>query len=146
MPAFSNWWGLLLLPALAWFAGGRVAKRIAPMSADDDVAVKLPASVIAGFAGALLFGIALSASFMTGHDSISLALFQAMLLLALLLPVYRVECLLGFVLGMTFTFGAVLPTFIGSVIAAISAAVHFLVYPLFVLGWKRLKRGRSQAV
>jgi hypothetical protein len=140
MPAFSNWWGLLVLPALAWFAGGCVEKRIALKSAGDDAAVKLPASVIAGFVGGLLFGVLLSTSFMTGHDSISSALFQGMLLLALLLPVYRAECLLGFVLGMTFTFGAVLPTFIGSVIAAISAFVHLLVYPLFVRGWKCLKR------
>jgi hypothetical protein len=140
MPAFSNWWGLLVLPALAWFAGGRVEKRIAFKSAGDGVAAKLPASVIAGFVGGLLFGVLLSASFVTGHDSVSSALFQGMLLLALLLPVYRAECLLGFVVGMTFTFGAVLPTFIGSVIAAISAFVYLLVYPLFVRGWKWLKR------
>jgi hypothetical protein len=140
MPAFSNWLGLLVLPALAWFAGGRVEKRMARKSVSGEVSAKLPASVIAGFVGASLLGILLSASFMTGHDSVSSALFQGMLLLALLLPAYRAECLLGFVLGMTFTFGAVLPVFIGSVIVLISAVAHLLVYPLFVRGWIWLKR------
>ena len=45
------------------------------------------------------------------------------------------SCVLGFVLGMTFTFGAVLPTAVGSVIAALSAAMHLIVYPLIVRFW-----------
>ena len=65
---------------------------------------------------------------------------MGMLLLALMLPVYRAECVLGFVLGMTFTFGAILPTVVASVIAAFSALVHLCVRPVFMGRWNRLRR------
>ena len=139
MPAISNWWGLLVLPVLAWFATGRLQKRIA-LNSDGDAASKLPVNAVAGFAGALLFGILLSLSFTRGEETIAAYLFECILLLALLLQVYRAECVLGFVLGMTFTFGAMLPTFIGSVIAALSAVMHFYVYPFFIRLWRSLKR------
>ena len=63
-----------------------------------------------------------------------------MVLLALLLPVYRAECVLGFVLGMTLTFGAVLPTVFGSIIAAVSVVVHLYVRPVLMRLWTWLKR------
>jgi hypothetical protein len=46
------------------------------------------------------------------------------LLLALLLPAHRPESLLGFVLGMSWTFGAVLPALVGGVIAGLTWAVR----------------------
>lgn len=39
---------------------------------------------------------------------------------------WRAEFVLGFALGLTFTFGAVLPVLIASVIAACSFAAHLL--------------------
>lgn len=42
------------------------------------------------------------------------------------LPVYRIECIFGFVVGMTFTFGAVLPTLVAVVFAAVSVVAHFI--------------------
>jgi uncharacterized membrane protein YccC len=79
----------------------------------------IPASVLIGFVGALVFGVALSVAFQGGHDDTAGYLFRA-------------ECVLGFVLGMTFTFGAVLPTLIGTIIATISAFVFFYVRPLLL--------------
>ena len=64
---------------------------------------------------------------------------MGMLLLALLLPVYRAECVLGFVLGMTFTFGAILPTMVASVIAVFSALVQLCVRPVLMGRWHRLR-------
>ena len=139
MPAMSNWWGLLVLPVLAWLATGRLQKRVARNFDGHDAASTFPVRVVAGFAGALLFGILLSLAFTRGDETIAAYLFQSILLIALLLPVYRAECVLGFVLGMTFTFGAVLPTVIGCVIAALSAVVHLYVYPFFVSLWTWLK-------
>ncbi len=140
MPAMSNWWGLMVLPVLAWLVTGRLQKRIALNTGGEDAASKFPVRVVVGFAGALLFGTLLSVSFTRGDETIAAYLFQCILLLALLLPVYRAECLLGFVLGMTVTFGAVLPTIVGSIIAALSAAMHLYVYPFFVNLWTWLKR------
>ena len=140
MPAISNAWGALLLPLLAWFLSAFVQKRIAPNPDARDSTQKLPTSIVVGFLGALLFGILLSASFTNGHETITEYLFMGVLLLGLLLPVYRAECVLGFVLGMTFTFGAILPTLVAFVIAAFSALVHLCVRPVFMGRWNRLRR------
>jgi len=45
------------------------------------------------------------------------------------LPAYRVECLLGRVLGLRWPFGAVLPTFIGAMIKGLSAFLHLVAWP-----------------
>ena len=140
MPAISNAWGALLLPALAWFLSTFIQKRIALNSGAKNSSQKLPTSIVVGFLGALLFGILLSASFTHGHETVTEYVFMGMLLLTLLLPVYRAEYVLGFVLGMTFTFGAILPTVVASVIAAFSALVHLCVRPVFVGRWNRLRR------
>jgi len=135
LPAISNGWGMLLLPALAWFLIGRMQRRMTVRFGEKDAPANFPADIVAGFAGALLFGVLLATSFTTGHENVSSFMFQGVFVLALLLPVYRAECLLGFVLGMTFTFGAILPTAIGSLVAAFSAAIHLVVWPLLVRLW-----------
>jgi hypothetical protein len=143
MPAISNWWGLLLLPALTWFLMGRIERRIALHSGGKEAASKLPVRVVVGFIGALLFGILLSVAFAGHYESIVSYLFGGMLLLALILPVYRAECVLGFILGMTFTFGAVLPTVAASIIGAGSAVIHLVLRPVVVRLWNAFKRTRS---
>jgi len=143
MPAISNGWGLLLVPALTWFLAGRIQRRIALHSGEEGAAAKLPVAVVTGFVGSLLFGILLAVSFTMHYESIVSYLFQAMLLLAVLLPVYRAECVLGFVLGMTFTFGAVLPTVVASAIGAGSAVLHLLLFPSLARIWHSFHGPRS---
>ena len=143
LPAISNWWSALLIPALTWFLIGRIQRRLALDSSGNQTASKLPMSVIAGFVSALFFGILLSVSFTSGYETFSSYLFESMVLFALVLPVYRAECVLGFVLGMTFTFGAVLPSAIGCAIAAVSAVIHICVRPILVHLWAWFRRPRS---
>jgi hypothetical protein len=112
MPGLSNAWGLLIVPALAAWAAGRLPRR--QSSARDWLPVAL------GFALPLLLGAALSTAFGLQLKALTEAIFFTLLLLALLLPAHRPECLLGFVLGMSWTFGAVLPTLIGGVIGGLS--------------------------
>jgi hypothetical protein len=83
--------------------------------------------VIYGFAAALLFGIVLSAFFTFGNTEIPGYMLIGLLLLALFLPIYRAECLLGFVIGMTFTFGAVLPSGIGALLAVTGAILYLYI-------------------
>jgi hypothetical protein len=64
---------------------------------------------------------------------------MGVLVLALLLPAYRAECWLGLVLGMSFTFGAVIPTTVGGIIAGLSALIHLGLKPAIVRGWAVLK-------
>jgi hypothetical protein len=141
LPAISNGWGLLLLPALAWFLLGRIQARSRVLT--EGRANWLPKSVVAGFTGALLFGIALSTCFTHNLPTLTEYLFQGLLLLALLLPVYRAECVLGFVLGMAFVFGVVLPTAVATLIAAFSALIHRVIRPILLRLWLSLKRKGS---
>lgn len=133
LPAIWNGWGLVLLPALAWWASGRFARRIERRG-------DRRGAVIKGFIGLALaatLGVLLSVFFLQGlEDAAGLVLLSA-LGLALLLPGYRAECVLGFLLAMTFVFGAVLPLIIGSIVAGISMLAHRDVYPSAYRLWRR---------
>ena len=95
------------------------------VSADRTQAAPRVAGV--AFGGALLYGAILAASFASDHPNVSSLMFRAILVIDLLLPIYRAEYVLGFVLGLTITFGAALPTFIATVMATISAVLHLTV-------------------
>jgi hypothetical protein len=132
LPAFSNWWGLLLIPALTWFLTGLIERQFRLAVVPETHRWQS----LSGFVGALALGVALSVAFVTKHENVAAVLFQGIFLLSILVPLYRPEYLLGFVFGMTFTFGAVLPTGIGIAVMAIAAIIHLLIYPLFMQTWK----------
>lgn len=117
MPSISNWWGALTLPLLTWLALGRVGLRLEHGRTSARAA-------IAGGVGALVFGAVLSAAFTLGYDDIPSAQLQIVPLIALLVPLYRAEYLLGFVLALAYTFGGVLPLVIGTVLAAVGFVLH----------------------
>jgi len=127
MPAISNWWGLIILPMLGWLASWLVKLRAAKEP-------KTLQKALAGSLGALLIGITLSISFQTGHEQIASYIFFAALLSGIIFPVYRAEYVFGFVLGMAFVFGAVLPALFASIGVIISAISHFLIRPAFTWG------------
>lgn len=133
LPALWNGWGLVLLPALAWIASRRLFRAAGR-------AWRPHAPALSRLAAALGAGIALSIAFSQGHEGAAGALFLAIALSALLARVYRVEYLLGFVLGMAFTFGAVLPALIGGAIALVSAIAWFGAYPLLARAWSAARR------
>ncbi|WP_199730837.1 hypothetical protein [Luteimonas sp. 100069] len=136
LPAVWNGWGLVLLPALAWWTSGRFVRRIAR----HDDRRRAMVGGVAGFAVAAIAGVLLSAAFLQGREDLaSLVLFSAFGL-ALLLPGYRAECVLGFVLAMTFVFGAVLPLMIASVVAGVSMLAHRVIYPVASRLWRRSRR------
>ena len=149
MPAVSNAWGLLLLPVMSWFLGGIALRRSIATAAAVTInapggqaeAAGLARGVFVGFFAELLFGASLAATFSLGYQDVTSILFFGMLLLALVFRVYRAECVLGFVLGMTFTFGAILPALVASVTAVISAVAHRVLYPLARRVWMALGLG-----
>jgi hypothetical protein len=144
LPAISNAWGAVLLPALNWLLVGRIQSRLALATLSASAGPAFPWWILASFAAALLLGVSLAVAFTNGNEVIASYLFLGMFLLAVLLPVYRAECLLGFVLAMTFTFGAVLPTLIASIIAGMSAIVHLGIIPIAVRVWAKLRGGQAQ--
>jgi hypothetical protein len=117
LPAISNWWGLVSLPALGWFLLGRIERRRQDPSEDSG-------RIVAGFAGALLYGGVLAGCFVAGRPEISDYMAQGVFLIALLYPVYRAECVLGFVIGMNFFLGAILPMIAALVFAAVGALLY----------------------
>lgn len=132
LPEISNWWGAVLLPLLTLLLTYRVEKRLTKQNKVQSPRTNLPKSVILGFFIALLFGITLSSFFSFGNTEIPGYMLMGALVTALFFPIYRAECLLGFVIGMTYTFGAVLPTGIGSILALIGAVIHLGVRPLIL--------------
>lgn len=107
MPAISNWWGALVIPLLTWFLLGRTKPR----------ATTRPKLVLFSFAAGALVGAAQAITFFTGHEAITSNIVLSLFVLALFVPIYRAECVLGFILAMTVPFGAVLPTIFATVMA-----------------------------
>lgn len=138
LPAISNWWGSLLLPLLTWFLLYRIQKRIIHNNDEKSQVSKFSINMFYGFAGALFFGILLSAFFTFGYSDIPGYMLKGLFLLALFFPIYRAECILGFVIGMTFTFGAVLPTGVGSILALIGVVLFLCVRPAILYATSRL--------
>ena len=121
LPSISNWLGLATLPLLGILLGLRVSRQ--PRATGW---AGIPSGVLTGLFGAFLYGLALATSFELGASSITSVAFFGLFLCALLFPIYRAEYLLGFVVGMTVTFGAVLPFLVALVFAVVSLVVRFL--------------------
>lgn len=124
MPTISNWWGALTVPLVAYVTTGRVQRRLqafGTQAAQADTALRVAA---AGMVGAALYGAAMAMGFSTGHEEVSSFLFTALPLVALLLPVFRAEYLLGFIAALSMVFGGVLPLIIASGVASLSLLLH----------------------
>ena len=132
LPALSNLWGLLVLPALAAWAGRRWFRGPDAMTTTT---TRDRRRITLGFVIPLTLGAALSLAFVFHQQTLTEVIFFGTMLLALLLPAHRAESLFGFVLGMSWVFGAVLPTLIGGVIAGLS----WLVRSLARLAWRTVR-------
>lgn len=143
LPEFSNWWGILLLPALTWFAIGQVRKRTAGQSKQAGQADGSTSAPAVGLVTGIAVGVALSLAFRLDYSSVASYILLGTFVLALFLPVFRIECIVGFILGMTFTFGAVLPSIIGSLLAGVSALTYYCVRPALIWVVRRIVRART---
>jgi len=127
LPKISNWWGGLLLPLLTFFLTYRIQKRLIRNNENKSEPLKFNQKYIYRFLSALSFGILLSIFFTLGYSNLSGYMMYGLFLLALFFPIYRAEYFLGFVIGMTFTIGAVLPTGVGAIFALIGAILYLYV-------------------
>lgn len=133
LPEISNLWGLLL-PPLAWFLLGTLERRLA-QTQDARAGRK---ALLSGIA-VLSSSVALMVSFKLDLSTITGLIFQGLLLAAVFLPFYRAEFFLGVVLGMTFAFGAILPTGVATVLATISAVCQLLLWPMLMWCWRQMR-------
>lgn len=141
LPKISNWWGGILLPLLSLFLTYRIQRRITRSNDIKSNPLIFPKKYAYRFLSALSFGILLSVLFTLGYSNLSGYMLYGIFLMALIFPIYRAECFLGFVIGMTFTFGAVLPTLVGAIIALIGfflyqyvrTGIIFIVKRIYIL-------------
>ena len=117
LPAISNWWSGLLIPALSWGLLYRVQRRLMRGTEPTAEAPGLLRNTLYAFTAALCYGALIAVSFTLNVDSIPGYLLLGLLLIAFIYPIYRAECILGFILGMTVTFGAFIPTIVASIFA-----------------------------
>lgn len=125
-PGFSNWLGLAILPLLGMAVFLRV-RRLQQESATPGI----PASLLIGLFGSLFYGAVFATSFHLGASETFLLVLVGLLLpVAIALPVYRAEYIIGFVVGMTAVFGPVIPLFLALTVALVSftlrGALRFL--------------------
>lgn len=131
LPAVSNGWGIIALPALAWVLSGSFLRRATSRPAARAI-------LIAAFAGAAA-GTALSLAFSLGSTDHATLVLLAILLAGLAWPVYRAEYLLGFVLAMSWVFGPILPILVGAVVALASFVVRRIAWPAIAWTASRLR-------
>ncbi len=130
LPAMSNWWGALLLPVLSWVLIGRINKRVLLQHSTETRTereydqLQYPAATKIGFVVALIYSALQSIFFISGHSEIAGIMFFGILFIAIFFKVYREECILAFILGMSVVFGAVLPTIFAITISLASALVY----------------------
>ncbi|WP_394773670.1 hypothetical protein [Flavobacterium sp.] len=131
LPEISNWWGALLLPSLSSFLFYTLKKRVVIKDENQNIH-RFPINIVYAFISALILGILLSVFFTLGYENFPAYILLIILVSGLFFPIYRAEYFLGFVIGMTFTFGAVLPTVVGFILVLIGAFLYLGIRPLIL--------------
>jgi hypothetical protein len=126
MPEISNGWGGILLPFFTWLAMIRIENRILKAPAEQNSLICK--QVVFSFFIAFGYGVILSLMFIKGYSDISAVLFPAILVFALFFKVYQAQYVLGFILSMSSTFGAVLSSVFAAVIALASVVIYFFMH------------------
>lgn len=112
LPGFSNWWGIVLIPAVTLYLLQRIRKRLTNNRTEN---LK---QVIYRFLAALGFGIVLSILFLLGSDLPGIMMI-GVIILSFFIRLYLPEYILGNILGLVYTFGGVLPVIISLVLLSI---------------------------
>lgn len=116
LPGIPNWLGAIVLPFFTWFLLYRIHKRIDKPGIP--VASKSIHKVLFRFSAAFLVSVSIAIFFTMEIDIIEYIM-GSIFILAFFFPLYKSEYLVGWVLGSTFTFGAIIPIGFGSIFALI---------------------------
>ena len=124
MPGISNWWGGITLPLVTFLLLFWIHRNL--INTREGVATTTRKQLILRFLSALVFGILLSFFFSIGSPAPGYMMLAA-IILSFFLPLYRPEYLLGFILGMSYTFGANLPILFAFVFMLIFLVAYKLI-------------------
>lgn len=130
LPEISNWWGGLLLPVLTWLLLGSIEKRLTKQETSLLQPKDQHFKILGLFLLGLLLGVSISVAFAYDYKPFLDNVLFIILLLSLLVPIYFAELILGFILGMTYTFGVVLPTIFILLFGAIGFPLYRFIRPL----------------
>ncbi|WP_207431472.1 hypothetical protein [Sabulibacter ruber] len=139
LPAISNWWNGLILPTLTWFLIDKTEKRIGKQSSQGQPTNNLQRQALRLFITGLGLGVLIATSFTNGYTAFLDNVPYIILVLSLIIPIYYAEFILGFILGMTYTFGAILPTFFILILAAIGILTYGFIRPVIMKLTMKLK-------
>ncbi|ESP91745.1 hypothetical protein [Pseudoalteromonas luteoviolacea] len=140
MPGLSNWWGLVILPFLVWITAYSIEKRSQHLQDNQDRS-KFHKAAYISFLAMLVISIAQSTIFSLGYSTAALSILMAITFISLFLPLYRIEAIVGYVLGGAYFTGPMIP-FVGVVIfVVVSVFAHFCIKPLII----RLKAPKTAA-
>lgn len=129
-PAISNWWGLLILPFIAWLSTVRIEKRVTLQPSDAPVRAQILRFVLFGFFCMLVLSLVQSLSVIFGYGNVAMYLSLGLVVVGLFLPIYKAECVFGYVFGSIVFSGAIIPLIGILVIAGISWFSHVCIKPL----------------
>ena len=144
LPSVSNWWGGLLLPVLTWVLLAAIVQNATGKDQASPPAHPSFRREGYGFTGAVVVGGLIAVLFTLGHPDSAGNVIVGLFIGALFVPIYRPECLLGFVLSMTFTFGAVLPIVMGTMLGLLGLVLYAWFRP--ALGYVMSKAMRIASV
>lgn len=130
LPSISNWWSGILLPILTWFLLSRIEKRLDKNISQTKQTNNAVSTVFWLFITGLVFGILLSTSFTNEYKPFLDNVLYVIIILSFIIPVYYSEFILGFILGMTYTFGAIIPTVFILIVAVIGLVAYRLIRPI----------------
>lgn len=116
LPGASNWWGLLTISILAWVVVWFIERRQNNSQAQEEGFKKENRLIIKRFLIALVFGTLCSILWEFRLEEILQYLILLPVAIAIFVRVHWPECLLGFVLGMMYAFGGILPILVGVVL------------------------------
>ena len=131
LPEISNWWGALLLPALTWTLLSRIKRRIKKQHSSSESPGEI-FKMLRLFIIGLIVGMALAISFTYSFKFFLDNVLYIFLILGLLVPIFYSEFILGFIVSLTYTFGAVLPTAFVLIVATVGFLLFKLVRPLLL--------------
>lgn len=116
LPGIPNWLGAIVLPFFTWYVLNRIHKRI-----DKPNFKGIPETfekILFRFFASVLVSATIAICFMNSIDAMDYIM-GALFVMAFIFPLYKSEYLLGWVVGSTLTFGAMIPIVFGSILAGI---------------------------
>ncbi|KZN29014.1 hypothetical protein N480_09610 [Pseudoalteromonas luteoviolacea S2607] len=129
MPGLSNWWGLVILPSLVWVTAYSLEQRGRHLKSGQ-ARTEFNKMASFSFLGMLLISLIQSTIFTLGYSTIAVSILMFLVFIALFLPLYRIEAIVGYILGGAYFTGPMIP-FVGVVLfVAVSFFAHFCIKPL----------------